>query len=166
MSSEQLASDELGTSCEGMTCNTKKPLLRVSKAKKTLMLISANRLAAANILFTGGFVAASVEVCKSSNPVLITILGITAAIHSMNIVAIAQFAGRTVLAYERTKQHIQKFGRIDRRYLKTWLGHESKYKITGYCQLQGMYLAAQEEGLTKEFAELKGTHTKNIVPNF
>jgi len=45
----------------------------------------------------------------------------------------------------------------------------SKYKegkIFGYCEQQGIYLAAKKLGYEKEFFELKKKHTKNLIPNF
>ncbi len=70
--------------------------------------------------------------------------------------------------YNKTKKHVKRFGKIDERFFRVCLGDDSRKKLTGYCQLQGMYLACRDYApeCLSEFYDLKTKHTKNMVPNF
>jgi len=68
--------------------------------------------------------------------------------------------------YRAASKHIGKHGKLDRRFLETILGCEKNDRLTGYCQLQGAYFAAKENGLVDEFRKLKGEVSRNVLPNF
>jgi len=74
----------------------------------------------------------------------------------------------TVKIYQRTVEHLKEFRKIDKRFLLTCMEDDANKKYTGYCQLQGIYLACRDYApeCLPEFYELKKQYTKNIVPNF
>lgn len=67
--------------------------------------------------------------------------------------------------YEDTLAHIEKHGFIDSLFFKRALLGD-RYDCLGYCELQGMYLAAKELGLEDQFKELRKEYTTNKIPNF
>ena len=46
------------------------------------------------------------------------------------------------------------------------LGNEGRKQCIGYCDLQGIFLAAREKGQLDEFYQAKMGATRNILPNF
>lgn len=68
--------------------------------------------------------------------------------------------------YKRTRDHIKQFDTIDPNFFSTAIHPDAEKKYTGYCQLQGMYLACRDAGKLEEFYRLKKEKTKNIIPNF
>ncbi|MEI7718291.1 MAG: hypothetical protein WCI72_00355 [archaeon] len=79
-----------------------------------------------------------------------------------------EFGRTTKKIYRRTKEHLGKFGKLDKDFFSTCLKTEADKRYTGYCQLQGMYLACRDYApeLLPEFYQLKKQNTKNILPNF
>jgi hypothetical protein len=76
------------------------------------------------------------------------------------------FSAKTRKIYETTKRHIRDFGTIDPDYFKVMMGIDLDNWTYGYCQLQGMYLAAKEMGCLDQFHSLKKKYTTNVLPNF
>ncbi|MBI2672745.1 hypothetical protein HYX19_00645 [Candidatus Woesearchaeota archaeon] len=72
----------------------------------------------------------------------------------------------TLRYYNRTSKHIKQFRRLDPGFAKTLIEGTENRKFTGYCQLQGMYLAAKKYGQLDVFYEAKKKYSKNIIPNF
>lgn len=68
--------------------------------------------------------------------------------------------------YKRTKEHISKYWKLDEKFFVKLVDFYSKNIVMWYCEQQGIYLAAKEFWLEKEFFELKAKHTNNIIPNF
>jgi hypothetical protein len=75
--------------------------------------------------------------------------------------------------YRKTMQHINEHGKLDERYINTILSYagtegfvECNDQCTGYCQIQGIYLAARDMGQLDVFRECKRKNSKNWVPNF
>lgn len=72
----------------------------------------------------------------------------------------------TLKYYNRTSKHIKQFGKLDSEFAKTLIEGTGNRKFTGYCQIQGMYLAAKKYGQLGAFYEAKKKYSKNIIPNF
>ncbi|TAL53435.1 MAG: hypothetical protein EPN86_04450 [Nanoarchaeota archaeon] len=72
----------------------------------------------------------------------------------------------TLELYNRTIGHIREHGKLEERYASTVFTSNSIDRVTGYCQIQGMYLAAAEEGFADEFRRYKEMYSNNIIPNF
>ena len=72
----------------------------------------------------------------------------------------------TLKYYKRTSAHIKKFGRLDRRFAETLIKGTENRKFTGYCQLQGLYLAAKRYGQLDVFYAAKSAVSNNVLPNF
>ncbi len=72
----------------------------------------------------------------------------------------------TLKYYNRTSKHIKQFGKLDSEFAKTLIEGTENRKFTGYCQIQGMYLAAKKYGQLDAFYEAKKKYSKNIIPNF
>jgi len=72
----------------------------------------------------------------------------------------------TLKHYKKTRDLIRKHRKLDKRYIETILGFEKYSPFIGYCQLQGAYFAAKENGLVDEFRKLKKEVSLNVLPNF
>jgi hypothetical protein len=77
-----------------------------------------------------------------------------------------EFGSMTKYIYERTKKHIQEFGKIDERFASCILSGDCEEKLYGYCELQGMYLAAKECGQLATFTKQKKNYSGVAIPNF
>jgi hypothetical protein len=84
----------------------------------------------------------------------------------------AALCGRTQLGigtyrvYKRVKGHIEKHGKPDPRFLRKAMALEVyPYPFTGYCQIQGTYLACRNTGFLEDFYKVK-EESKNLLPNF
>ncbi len=82
------------------------------------------------------------------------------------IMAYSYFGMSTLKYYKRTATHIKKFGELDRRFAETLIKETENQKFTGYCQLQGMYLAATRYGQLDAFYKAKSAISNNVIPNF
>jgi len=72
----------------------------------------------------------------------------------------------TLKYYRRTTKHIQKHDKLDLRFAKKLIKGTENRKFTGYCQLQGLYLASKKYGQLDVFNEAKKSVSNNILPNF
>ncbi|MEK6899779.1 MAG: hypothetical protein AABX05_01515 [Nanoarchaeota archaeon] len=73
----------------------------------------------------------------------------------------------TLTYYQRTKEHIQRKGSLDQRMIELWITQTTEnQKYLGYCQLQGMYLAAKKYKQLEPFYKAKRKVSRNKVPNF
>lgn len=92
------------------------------------------------------------------------------------LLALASFAGYaatgkgdecTLEHYVRGKKHIKKYGRLRKRYAETMLASKTHGRFYGYCQQQGLYLAAKELGEVEVFRAVdKEVDNRNYLPNF
>ncbi|GAB0174213.1 MAG: hypothetical protein HHAS10_00920 [Candidatus Altimarinota bacterium] len=72
----------------------------------------------------------------------------------------------TKLYYDITKKHIKRTGTVDARFLSKVMNGYQGTKLLGYCELQGVYLAARNNGLSSEFkAAKKQSGMKVLIPN-
>lgn len=83
------------------------------------------------------------------------------------------FGKETNKIYKRTKKHIKRYDKIDERFVKAiFKGEEcgakyddvSKKSPFGYCEWQGVYLAARALGKNKEFNEIKQQYYRKKIP--
>jgi len=84
----------------------------------------------------------------------------------VGLVGYTNFGLSTLKYYKRTSAHIKKFGRLDRRFAETLIKGTENRKFTGYCQLQGLYLAAKRYGQLEIFYAAKSAVSNNVLPNF
>jgi hypothetical protein len=80
-------------------------------------------------------------------------------------VGISQFGIKTAQFYNWTKESIKECGHLDERFVKAVLGSEKIKPFIGYCQIQGVYLAAREKGQLEAFRQVRRT-IENKIPNF
>lgn len=72
----------------------------------------------------------------------------------------------TKIYYDRTKNHIKKFGVLDERFFRKLMEWYPGWKFKWYCELQWIYLAARNSGKLNEFRELRKKYGSNVVvPN-
>jgi len=129
--------------------------------EKILVGLTGNRLSAASY----GFAIAMI----SSWDALNTFCGIILLVSSLP--ALSWFSIWTLDTYIRSLDHIEKYHNIDERFFLTLVKRDSHKKISWYCELQWMFLAAK--CLSKEypkwlesFLRFKELHSSNTVPNF
>lgn len=77
-----------------------------------------------------------------------------------------RFGTSTLKLYRRTKRHIEQFGSLQPKFAKGVIEKTENRAFTGYCQLQGMYLAAKELGQEEAFNEAKRGVSNCLIPNF
>jgi hypothetical protein len=82
------------------------------------------------------------------------------------LIGYTSFGLRTLEYYIRTSKHIQEHGKLDLRFGERLIKGTENRKFTGYCQIQGLYLAAKKYNQLEAFYELKNSISKNIIPNF
>jgi len=75
--------------------------------------------------------------------------------------------GGTLYFYRRTEKSIQKRGYLKPRVIELWMTHktENREKV-GYCQQQGMYLAARKYDQLEAFYAAKKKVSNVKIPHF
>ena len=68
--------------------------------------------------------------------------------------------------YERTKEYIGSRGQLEPEFVEQVIKGSENAKYFGYCELQGVYLAARETGNLEVFNKVKRKYSKIIIPNF
>ncbi|MBI2667010.1 hypothetical protein HYX13_05345 [Candidatus Woesearchaeota archaeon] len=73
----------------------------------------------------------------------------------------------TIKFYHKTKEHIKQFGALDERFAKKIIMVDNENTdFYGYCQQQGMYLAALHYGQVKSFREFQKKYSNVKIPFF
>ena len=81
-------------------------------------------------------------------------------------VGITNEGRETFTHYKRAKEHIDNHGRLEPRYAeKVILGSEN-HSFIGYCQQQGLYLAARDYGQLEVFERVRKAHSNVKIPHF
>jgi len=125
------------------------------------VLLIGNRVSALGIsLCFGGVVGCGMIERPPGN-----LLYISIAMVGTSAAGISRYGVGTYGAYQRTLKHIKKFGRIGHRFFKKYIEKGDGIAL-GYCELQGMYLAARKCGQLDSFFENKRKYSNNLVPNF
>ena len=77
-----------------------------------------------------------------------------------------ELGSNTSRLYEKTVNHIKKFGRIEERFFdKVVPVNDMASPWDGYCQLQGVYLAARDYDQLNDFNRMR-SKSCNRIPNF
>ena len=120
-------------------------------------------------LSNSGYMASGFNVgaAELSGGILLALLG--------PIPAAATYLGRgTLELYRRTRDYIERKGHLDERFVERTIkciqskaGYRGS-KTNGYCEEQGMYLAAKEAGRDslEVFRRTHGKHSRIRIPHF
>lgn len=70
--------------------------------------------------------------------------------------------------YRRSKAHIERHGRLDERFARAVIlgARDGENGCYGYCQEQGLYLAARDSGELETFERARREHSTLFVPHF
>ena len=144
----------------------------VEHARSKAVLLFGNRLAPVGYALLAYYFWLNIENClfqenrSISETVLRFFLMVGSGVGGAFLAGSNAFGVITEKFYRKTREHILEFGAIDPLFFqKTMEGWEDE-KYYGYCQLQGIFLAAKELNKVEEFRALKREHCKNIIPNF
>lgn len=74
------------------------------------------------------------------------------------------FGTNTLYYYKKTKEHIEKQGELEDRYLYPLMNGSDP--LCHYCPEQGVYLAAKETGNLDKFKKFRKEYSENIIPHF
>mgnify|MGYP001591529453 CR=1 FL=1 len=97
---------------------------------------------------------------------LSTLLGTINGVAILSLLATKCSAG-TLHFYHRTEQHIEKYGLLKPRVVELWMATRTEnMPELGYCQQQGIYLAARKHGQLYAFYEAKEKASKVKIPHF
>ncbi|MEK6905736.1 MAG: hypothetical protein AABX24_05025 [Nanoarchaeota archaeon] len=97
---------------------------------------------------------------------LSTLLGTINGVAILSLLATKCSAG-TLHFYHRTEQHIEKYGLLKPRVVELWMATRTEnMPELGYCQQQGIYLAARKHGQLNAFYEAKEKASKVKIPHF
>lgn len=78
-----------------------------------------------------------------------------------------KFGAGTLYFYRRTEEHIERYGELKPRVVELWMKHKTENEPEfGYCQQQGIYLAARKHGQLEAFYEAKERVSKVKIPHF
>ena len=73
----------------------------------------------------------------------------------------------TLHFYRRTEQHIEKYGHLKPRVVELWMTNKTENRTeAGYCQQQGIYLAARKHNQLEAFNQAKEKVSKVTIPHF
>jgi|SRR3989344_4673884 len=74
---------------------------------------------------------------------------------------------KTQQYYRRTEKHIKKYNQLKPRVVELWMTRTTENQATyGYCQQQGIYLAAKKHGQLDAFYEAKRKVSRVKIPHF
>lgn len=88
------------------------------------------------------------------------------------LLGITKGGNTTYKIYQRTAKHIKEHGKLDPRFLRKIVRNEennmypNKTHCHGYCEEQGVYLAARDYGQLDVFREEKERYSDVVIPNF
>jgi len=89
------------------------------------------------------------------------------AIYAALALMLKKCGGGTLQFYRRTEESIQKYGRLKPRVVELWMVHKTENAPqVGYCQQQGIYLAAKKHGQLDAFYEAKDKVSEVRIPHF
>ncbi len=83
---------------------------------------------------------------------------------SAGLMGATVFGCSTLEHYVSARDQIRHYGRLDDRYART-LMEKNKGCFSGYCQIQGLYLAAKKYSQLEVFMRAKKAYSKNVIPN-
>ncbi len=68
--------------------------------------------------------------------------------------------------YKETEEHIKHFGKLDERFARNLIQGSENGSFVGYCQQQGLYLAARKHGQLGVFRQAQKKYSKIKIPFF
>ena len=68
--------------------------------------------------------------------------------------------------YKKSQKHIKEFGRLRKKYARVLIEGSENCCFIGYCQQQGLYLAAKQAGQLDIFNEAKRKYSRVAIPFF
>lgn len=77
-----------------------------------------------------------------------------------------QLGRTTPKFYRRARESIEKTGYLDERIAREIIQGSENRAFMGYCQQQGLYLAARDTGQLEAFEEARQKYSKVQIPHF
>jgi len=134
------------------------------QAKRANVYLFGNRVVLVGITFLGyGALTFSSLPAHELNSVTAG-LSFCAFCAGAGIVGNARFGCSTIAIYRRSMAHISRYGRLDDRFAKAVINGSENEPLTGYCQQQGLYLAARDTGMLATFREAQKQHSNVSIP--
>ena len=95
-------------------------------------------------------------------PTLLSVSGLSLGLLGIGLT----LNGRTTKKYyKKTRKHIELKGELAPEFIEKLIKKDGNGKILGYCELQGIYLAARDTGNLDVFYRVKNKLSRNIIPN-
>jgi len=137
-------------------------LVRFGEAVRISQL--GNRVSA----LTNAVLAGSVYLAFSDTQnELLPLLAMTGILGNVLVQPINQCGRKTVHHYRRTLEHIRRNGgRLGLRYVKKIIEKSENEPYIGYCQQQGLFLAAKKTGNVLVFRKLQKRYSNVVLPFF
>jgi len=89
-----------------------------------------------------------------------------AAVVSGAIAGYTSFGTSTGRMFRKIDRQIETDGCLNREYVTKVMCQPENDCATGYCQIQGIYLAAKKHGKLAEFRKLQEKYSCNKIPHF
>ena len=144
------------------------------KVEDAYIRVVGNRVTAAAVVSTLAIDYATYEAVSyfwDKNPlfaVLSVAGGIVGTLFSASYVVDTKCGERTLYFFRRTEKQIKKFDdRLMPRAIELWMAKKTENQaLYGYCQQQGMYLAAKKHGHLGAFYKAKRRVSQVRIPHF
>lgn len=134
------------------------------KVENLYVRLIGNKITAAATLSLLGSTYLSLD--GENGYLLSTFFGTVNGVAILSLLATKCSAG-TLHFYHRTEQHIEKYGLLKPRVVELWMTEFTEnMPELGYCQQQGIYLAARKHGQLDAFYEAKEKISKVRIPHF
>src|SRR3989338_4124577 len=144
------------------------------KVEDAYIRVVGNRVTAAAVVSTLAIDYATYEAVSyfwDKNPlfaVLSVAGGIVGTLFSTSYIADTDCGTRTLRYFRRTEKRIQKRdGVLSPRVVELWMTRTTENQaLYGYCQQQGIYLAAKKHRQLEAFYEVKRKASRVRIPHF
>jgi len=144
------------------------------KVEDAYIRVVGNRVTAAAVVSTLAIDYATYEAVSyfwDKNPlfaVLSVAGGIVGTLFSASYVVDTKCGERTLHYFRRTEKRIKKKDRVlSPRVVELWMTRTTENQaLYGYCQQQGIYLAAKKHGQLEAFYEVKRKASRVRIPHF
>lgn len=68
--------------------------------------------------------------------------------------------------YKKTCKYLEETGNLDEEFVRKIIDRSENREFVGYCQLQGVYLAAKKHRQLESFFRYKRKYSNNLLVNF
>ena len=93
--------------------------------------------------------------------------GVVATLFSVSYVVDTKCGARTLYFFRRTEKQIKKFGHLKTKAIEYWMAKKTENQaLYGYCQQQGIYLAAKKHQQLDAFYQAKRRASRVKIPHF